>query len=241
MRIRFLLVCEGSSDDALKAHIEKLLIKHGATEAGGGDPFHGETHDTPSPQTVRQSRQTPSELAKKVKRGLELFGAPDRLPDLLFVHRDADHYLNTEAAGPEKRYDEIKNAVQVAGYNGLYVGIVPVRMTEAWLLANECEIRRVAGKPDNRCNLNLPALRGIERIGNPKQCLQELLLQAGSPRGRRRIKDFKSENKFGSHRRQLIENLPVGGPLERLPSWVRFRDDTIAALQVLRVHNQDSF
>ena len=237
MRIQFLLVCEGSSDDALVYHIEKLLIKCGATEADGV-PFHGKPHDTHSRQEVEQSRETLSELAKKVKYGLELFGAPGRLPDLLFVHRDADHYRDTKDAGPGKRYDEIHEAVPSASHSCQYVGVVPVRMTEAWLLVDKCEIRRVAGKPDNRCNLDLPALRGIERIGNPKQCLQELLLQAGSPSGRRR-QNFKS--KFGSHRRQLIENLPVGGPLEWLPSWVRFRDDTIAALQVLGVHNQDSF
>lgn len=232
MRIRFLLVCEGSSDDALVHHIKKLLIKCGATEADG-------TPDHRIPSAVKQGQET--SLAVKVEQGLKLSGALDLLPDLLFIHRDADHYRNTNAAGPDKRYNEIQAAVQSVRYHGRYVGVVPVRMTEAWLLANECEIRCVAGKPDNRCNLNLPALRGIERIGNPKQCLQELLLQAGSPKGRRRIKDFKSENKFMSHRRQLIENLPVGGPLERLPSWVRFRNDTIAALRALGVHNQDSF
>ena len=174
----------------------------------------------------------------KVAQGLKLFGAPDLLPDLLFIHRDADDYIDTNGAGPDKRYNEIQAAVQSVRYHGRYVGVVPVRMTEAWLLANECEIRRVAGKPDNRCNLNLPALGNIERMSNPKKRLKEMLLQAGPPSGRRR-KNFK--NKFGSHRRQLIEKLPVGGPLEQLPSWVQFRNDTIAALQALGVHNQDSF
>ena len=145
-----------------------------------------------------------------------------------FIHRDADHYRNTNAAGPDKRRNEIQAAVQSVRYHGRYVGVVPVRMTEAWLLVDKCEICRVAGKPDNRCNLDLPALGEIERMSNPKERLKEILLQAGSPSGRRR-KNFKS--KFGGHRRQLIENLPVGGPLEKLPSWVRFRNDTIAALQ----------
>ena len=238
MRIQFLLVCEGSSDDALVAHISKLLIEHGVTEADGL-PFHGQPHDTHSRQEVEQSRETLSELAKKVKHGLKCFGAPGQLPDLLFIHRDADHYRDTNAAGPDNRRNEIQAAMQSVSYPGLlYVGVVPVRMTEAWLLVDKCKIRRVAGKPDNRCNLDLPALGEIERMSNPKERLKEILLQAGSPSGRRR-KNFKS--KFGGHRRQLIENLPVGGPLEKLPSWVRFRDDTIAALQALGVHNQDSF
>ncbi|MDE2961335.1 MAG: hypothetical protein OXU28_14990 [Chloroflexota bacterium] len=36
-----------------------------------------------------------------------------------------------------------------------------------------------------------------------------------------------------NYRNQLLENLPIGGPLERLESWTRFRDDTIAALNLL--------
>lgn len=75
MRIRFLLVCEGSSDDALVAHISKLLIEHGVTEAGGV-PYHR------IPSEVTQGQET--YLAAKVEQGLKLFGAPDLLPDLLF-------------------------------------------------------------------------------------------------------------------------------------------------------------
>ena len=81
MIVRFLLVCEGSSDGALVHHIRALLIKHGATEADGS-PYHSGTP-----------------LSEKVKQGLELSGSPD----LLFIHRDADNHHNTAAAGPKKR------------------------------------------------------------------------------------------------------------------------------------------
>lgn len=210
MIVRFLLVCEGPSDDPLVDHIRKLLVEHGATEAEGSPYHYG------------------SPLSEKVKQGLELSGSPD----LLFVYRDADHHRNTAAAGPEKRYTEIADAVLSTNYRSRYVGIVPVRMTEAWLLVNASEIRRVAGKPDSQCNLHLPAVQNIEKIPDPKKLLKEVLFRAGSPKGKRREKDFKG--RFGEHRRQLIENLPVGGPLERLDSWVQFRDDTIAALRALR-------
>ena len=190
-------------------HIRKLLVEHGATEAEGSAYHYG----------------TP--LSEKVKQGLELSGSPD----LLFVHRDADHHRNTAAAGPEKRYTEIADAVLSTNYRSRYVGIVPVRMTEAWLLVNASEIRRVAGKPDSRCNLHLPAVQNIEKIADPKKFLEEVLFRAGSPKGKRR-KQFKRRLK--DYRRQLIENLPVGGPLKCLKSWAQFRNDTIAALQALR-------
>lgn len=207
--VRFLLVCEGSSDGALVHHIRALLIQHGATEADGISSHFGIS------------------LTKKVEQGLDLSAEPD----LLFVHRDADHYRNTHAAGATKRYEEITIAVQSLNHDGPYVRIVPVPMTEAWLLVNECAIRQVSGNPDGRGDLGLPDVQTVERIEDPKQLLRNVLLRAGSPKGIRREKNFK--NNFGEHRRQLIENLPVGGQLEHLDSWVRFRDDTIAALQAL--------
>lgn len=190
-------------------HIRALLIKHGATEADDS-PYHSGTP-----------------LSEKVKQGLELSDSPD----LLFIHGDADDDHNTATAGPEKRYEEIVRAVQSTSHSDRYVRIVPVHMTEAWLLVNPSEIRRVAGKPKGRCNLYLPAVQTIERLADPKTLLKEILSRAGSPKGRRRKKDFKE--RFGEHRRQLIENLPVGGSLEYLDSWVQFRDDTITALQAL--------
>lgn len=190
-------------------HIQRLLIQHGATEADGISSHFG------------------TSLTEKVKQGLDLSAEPD----LLFIQRDADHHLNTPAAGAARRYEEITIAVQSLNHDGPYVRIIPVRMTEAWLLLNECEIRRVAGKPSGRDDLDLPAVQNIENIADPKRLLEDILLRAGSPKGIRRKKNFK--NNFGEHRRQLIENLPVGGPLDSLDSWVRFRDDTIAALQAL--------
>lgn len=217
MIVQFLLICEGSSDGALVPHIQRLLIEHGATQAPGAS-FHSRTPLTNS--------GTP--LTNKVRQGLKL----SVLPDLLFVHRDADHHRDTHAAGATKRYEEIATAVQSASHGGRYVGIVPVRMTEAWLLLNEDEIRRVAGNPGGRDDLGLPTVQKVEKIADPKNLLKEVLLRAGSPKSPRRKKTFRK--KFGEHRRQLIENLPVGGLLEHLDSWAQFRGDTIAALQALR-------
>ncbi len=41
MRVRFLLACEGSSDTSLVAHIERMLIACGASEADGSAFAHG--------------------------------------------------------------------------------------------------------------------------------------------------------------------------------------------------------
>lgn len=198
--MRFLLICEGSSDAALVSHIEELLIDCGASEADGSAWYHGRG------------------LRDKIRRGLQDHGSVD----LLFVHRDAD------SAGRPARLKEIETGRAAAGHRGRCVGVIPVRMTEAWLLADEAAIRTVAGRPRGTEPLDLPAPGKLEEVADPKRMLEYALRQAATPRGRRRRKRFAAD--FGGLRRQLLETLPVGGPLEQVAAWVRFRKDVADAV-----------
>ena len=101
-------------------------------------------------------------------------------------------------------------------------------MMEAWLLADEVAIRMVAGRPHGTEPLDLPPPHELERVSDPKRLLRDVLIRAGVPRGDRRRKKFVSQ--FGKFRRQLAENLQVGGPLEHVAAWVKFRDDVAAAV-----------
>lgn len=200
MRIRFLLICEGSSDAALVSHIQELLIDCGASEADGISWYRGRG------------------LGDKIRLGLQDNGSVD----LLFVHRDAD------SAGPAARLKEIETGRAAAGHRGRWVGVIPVRMMEAWLLADEAAIRRVAGRPRGTEPLDLPAPGKLEEVADPKQMLKDALLQAGAPRGARRRQRFAAD--FSSFRKQLVENLPVGGPLEQVAAWARFRKEVAAVV-----------
>jgi hypothetical protein len=104
-------------------------------------------------------------------------------------------------------------------------------MTESWLLVDETAIRYVAGCPRSNTSLDLPPLRRVELESDPKGRLEQALLAASSKSGRR-LRRF--ERDIPTLRRQLLNDLPVGGPLEQVPSWVRFRDDLIAALIDIR-------
>ena len=197
---RFLLVCEGSSDGALVDHIQRLIIHCGASEADGTASHYGRY------------------LRDKIRLGVEHFG----VTDLLFIHRDSDN------SGSDSRRAEIAEEVSAAEYRGPWVGVVPVKMMEAWLMVDQSAIRRVAGRPRSTAPLELPPVAALEDVADPKQALREVLLGAGDPRGTRRRKKFKAG--IPGFRRQLIENLPIGGPLEQLPAWVRFRDDVAAVV-----------
>ena len=205
MTFRFLLVCEGSSDAALIPHIRRLLIRFEQTD----------------PEGSYWARPNP--LADKIREGLHHSGGCD----LLFVHRDADASQETRSAGPERRYAEIDAAVRDSGYIGAWVSIVPVRMTESWLLLDESAIRRVAGRPQSNTPLDLPPPNCVESEPAPKSRLQQALITANGASGRR-LQKFRRD--LPRLRHQLLNDLPVGGMLEQVPSWMRFRSDLSTAL-----------
>ena len=202
MVMRFLLVCEGATDRPLASHIQRLLFAFGRQYADFEISTVGRT------------------LACKVQNGLKL----SPYFDLLFVHRDADNI------GWESRRSEIEHAVRESLFQEPSVPVIPVRMTEAWLLLDEMAIRRAVRKPDGRRPLVLPTPNEVERRANPRDILNAALLDASEMRGRRRI-GLRQE--LPTLRRNLLETLPVGGPLEQLESWRRFRDDALAALDLL--------
>ena len=202
MVVACLLVCEGSSDAPLVSHIQRLLDKFGC---------HSSVFDVST---------SGRRLVDKVRNGLSRAS----YYDLLFVHRDADR------AGVDARYREIDEAVQQSGYGGSWVGIVPVRTTEAWLLLDETAIRNIVRNLNGRIRLNLPSPAEAERLADPKSALRSAMLFAAGVHGRKR-RELARE--LPNLRNRLLENLPIDGLLEQVPSWVRFRDDTVAALQAM--------
>lgn len=97
------------------------------------------------------------------------------------------------------------------------VPVVPVRETEAWMLADGVALRGALGVtwPDHEIGVPRSA-REVERIADPKVPLRRLGQRVG-----RSIEDHYLE--------QLASrvSLPV---LRRVPAFARWRDDTIATL-----------
>ena len=142
----------------------------------------------------------------------------DRLPvaiqkypcDLLMVHRDA------EGLDPGARGVEVLQALEDCAVALPSVALIPVRMTEAWLLADEGAIRRAVGNPHGRTPLELPAHREIEAIG-AKDVLFRALELASELGARRR-------HKFDPHqfRHRVADNLDSLVPLRQSPSFRTF-------------------
>ena len=154
MEINFVLICDGSADVGLGNHVQAILLQNGATQVNWTASYQGRR------------------LQDKIRFGLR----QTNHPEMLFVHRDA------EVADPEERYAEICSAIGGVEFHGVSVGIVPRRMTEAWLLLDEPAIREVVGRPRGVEPLHLPSFRDVESLPDPKERLREALLVALAPK-----------------------------------------------------------
>lgn len=155
--------------------------------------------------------QPPRSLRDRILKSVQLYPC-----DILFVHRDA------ERDPADWRFDEISTA-NTAGVT--HIGVVPVRMQEAWLLHNEVALRIAAGRPSGTNALGLPSIGQVEGVANPKKLLHEALLKASGARGRK-AKRFNSAK--AAHR--LAELIDDWLPLREVPAFIRLERDTRDAL-----------
>jgi hypothetical protein len=191
---RGLFLADGPSDAPLGDHLEALCAACGCEVR----------------ITTPDLRRLPGRVGLTVEDRLRYILGQDTAYDVVFVHRDA------EGQPPEQRRREIAEAVSAVRCAIPTVPIVPIRMTEAWLLLDERAIREVAGKPSGTVDLRLPPVRTVESVPDPKQRLREALVTASQLRGRR-LEAFKQ--RFGDHRRQLLERIDHAGPISMLSAW----------------------
>lgn len=148
---------------------------------------------------------------------------------ILIVHCDADRSTG-ERAFSERFQPGYERVQQTAGkVCKNLLAIIPIRMTEAWMLADHEAWRDVVETDLRIQELGLPRrARQVESIGDPKQTLKQVLQRIYSDKARR-------------HRQTdivvLYEPLANAIRLERLnevPAYYKFREDLIRALSNLK-------
>lgn len=193
--LRYTLLTDGTSDDALKPLLNWILREQGLASAIESDWAD-----------LRRVNPRPGTFPDRIRRALDLYPC-----DLLFVHRDA------ERERPEHRRAEIEEALKVvSGTMPIppYVCVIPVRMMESWLLFDEPTIRRAAGNPKGKVKLALPRKNEIEKVPDPKTTLYEILRTASELNGRR-LRNFST---LGSARR-VADLLDDFSPLRGLSAF----------------------
>jgi hypothetical protein len=197
--IRYTLVSDGSSDKALLPILSWLLRQQRVM-----CPIQPEWADLgglPNP---------PRDLSSKIEQSLDFYPC-----DLLFVHRDAEKLSYTQ------RKNEIINAL--ANINPAHspsICVVPVRMTETWLLIDEAAIRRAAGNANGQKPLDFPHPSLLEQHSNPKGLLYDLLKDASERKGRR-LSNFP----VGQSALLVAEYIDDFSPLRNLPAFMSLEAD----------------
>ena len=156
--IRYTLLTDGPSDRSLIPIINWLLDQY------ANCPYE--------PQFPEQRPALRLGLEGRIRQVLALYPC-----ELLLVHRDA------ERESYENRTEEIASNLPVETPPSVFV--IPIRMTEAWLLTDASAIRAAADNPAGNDPLELPRTRDLEKIPDPKNILNGLLEAASGLSGRR--------------------------------------------------------
>ena len=101
-------------------------------------------------------------------------------------------------------------------------------MTEAWLLIDEQAIRSAADNPNGTDPLNLPEIRRLEALADPKQVLYDALKKACGLRAGRREKFPVRERVY-----QIPNYIDDFSPLRQLSAFRQLESDIQAALQTI--------
>lgn len=193
--IRYTLLADGRSDSSLIPIIQWVIESNFANLA------------TQSAFALEGIPPPARGLRARVDAALALYAC-----DILFVHRDAER--DRHAA----RHDEVQNDLRDLIHT--WIPVIPVRMTEAWLLGDEAAIRRAAGNPNGRVALRIPAPARWEALPDPKENLFALLRTAAELPARRRIDEPRARARVAQLTRDFAH-------LRGLDSFRRFEADTI--------------
>lgn len=187
------------------------------------------THATQSVEIGSFIGLNHSRTAAGASRAARIADAAEKAKEawnILFVHADADG--DAEAALRERVMPGI-DSVKAAGWQRAEgVAVVPVRVTEAWALADGDALRSVFGTTlvDAELGLNVRGA-ALERLTDPKRMLDDILAAAHGGRRRPRLN-------VGSYLNLLGEQVALDR-LKELPSFARVHRELGAALQRLNI------
>ena len=179
--IKYILISDGSSDRALINIINYTLKQQFNLD------FDGERAEIGF-----FSRQKIKPLEDKIAIIIDYYE-----PSLIFIHRDAENQPL------EKREEEIESALDKADKTKQYAKIIPIRMTESWLLIDEKAIRKASGNPNGTMNLEMPDIQRLESLSDSKRTLEDILRKASGLSGRR-LRDLNTRQSI-----QIIDRKSV--------------------------------
>lgn len=200
--INYVFLTDGSSDQALKPIIDWTLRTHFPHHSINGEWFD-----------FRTLPIVPKGIKNRIIKALQSTNT-----NLLIIHRDAER-------NPwQSRKEEIERVLNSLKKNGIKIpqnlAVIPIRMLEAWLLIDEKAIRKASDNPNGKVQLNMPPVKKLESLPDPKSLLYDLLTTA-SEKTPRRLKNFRV-----NHRVHLVaEYLENFEALRKLSAFEKFETE----------------
>lgn len=143
----------------------------------------------------------------------------------LIIHADADHNTQTPALNerilPGKQLVSRETSSNVCQ---IVIPLIPVHMTEAWMLADSDALLQATGTPLSASQLNLPDANGAERKARPKEFLEDFLRSSQAHLGRKRDRIDLTDLYA------LLSDSISFERLNLLPSYRQFKADFAVAL-----------
>lgn len=199
------LIADGTSDRALIPLLKLLLREHLKL------PFE-------EPQLIQGDS---NDLQSRIHTALTKFSL-----DILFVHRDAEN------ESWEKREEEIRSAIPL-NLTSKVVSVIPIKMTEAWLLTDPSAIRSAVGNPNSIEPLNLPKPSNIEASAAKKVLFDALTL--AKEFGAQRRRKFRPEQ-YRHRVAELTNDLKL---IRQIPSFKRMEDQLVPVLTRLNAAEKE--
>lgn len=169
----------------------------------------------------------PPEL-REMPRAERIVAAAERAKGawrILFVHADAD--TDAARARSERAQPAIDRLAEVFGAGSIAVAVVPIRMTEAWAIADGDALRLASGSTESDDDLGLPRTQAVESAQEPKAMLDNAWRIAIAARARQR-------KNVGSVLSQLGETVALSR-LRGLSAFQALEQDLRLALRSLHV------
>ena len=140
--LSYTLLSDGSSDRRLIPVLSWLLHQSCpsiAIQVGWAD--------------LSRLRRPQTSLRARIKLSLDLYPC-----DILFIHRDAENQ------SADHQREEIAHAIRDLEENSIHppaICVIAIRMQEAWLLIDECVIRKAACNQHGSVPITLPRLSDL--------------------------------------------------------------------------------
>ncbi|SFF14100.1 DUF4276 family protein [Thermoflexibacter ruber] len=212
------LFTEGTTDVRFLEPIVEKTLAEIAFECKGNIEIEVKTIEI-----VKTNLNFVEQVQEASKKGIEDFGIM-----LLCVHTDADDITDRQVRQSKiQPAKEFLSCLDENRFCKIVAAIIPIQMTEAWMLADTTLLKEQIGTTQSDAELGLH--RNPEEVNNPKNLIREIIRATQADRKQRqRGRELDISDLY-----QIIGQSLELSSLERLSSYQNFKQEVREALITL--------